>query len=171
MFPAVCKCPIRAMEETWALSTRHQDFFSPRMQNPVRPPIQTAAVARFRFIPTQCARWAPAIGGVCRRSFIWLRAWRKVVGMKGQGFIRRFGYALNGVVAAFRRERSMRTHGLAVIGVVIFLALTGAAALWWAQARGGIPADHHLPAGTRHREISCGSARSGSVPNRSAESA
>ena len=26
----------------------------------------------------------------------------------------------------------MRTHGLAVIGVVIFLALTGAAALWWA---------------------------------------
>ena len=52
--------------------------------------------------------------------------------MKGQGFIRRFGYALNGVVTAFRRERSMRTHGLAVIGVVIFLALTGAAALWWA---------------------------------------
>ncbi len=52
--------------------------------------------------------------------------------MKGQGFIRRFGYARNGIVTAFRRERSMRTHGAAVVVVAIFLALTGASTLWWA---------------------------------------
>ena len=37
--------------------------------------------------------------------------------MKGQGFLRRFGYARAGIVTAFRRERSMRTHGAAVIAV------------------------------------------------------
>lgn len=52
--------------------------------------------------------------------------------MKGQGFLRRFGYARAGIVTAFRRERSMRTHGAAVIAVGIFLSLTGAPALWWA---------------------------------------
>ena len=52
--------------------------------------------------------------------------------MKGQGFLRRFGYARSGIAVAFRRERSMRTHGAAVVAVVIFLTLTGAPALWWA---------------------------------------
>ena len=52
--------------------------------------------------------------------------------MKGQGIIRRFGYARNGIVTAFRRERSMRTHGAAAAAVAIFLALTGASTLWWA---------------------------------------
>ncbi len=52
--------------------------------------------------------------------------------MKGQGFLRRFGYALNGIITAFRREQSMRTHGLAVVGVGIFLAATGAPPVWWA---------------------------------------
>ncbi len=52
--------------------------------------------------------------------------------MKGQGFLRRFGYARSGIAVAFRRERSMRTHGVAVVAVVIFLAVTGAPALWWA---------------------------------------
>ncbi|MBS0370906.1 MAG: diacylglycerol kinase [Proteobacteria bacterium] len=52
--------------------------------------------------------------------------------MKGQALFRRFGYALNGVVMAFRRERSMRVHGLAVLGVIAFLAATGAPLLWWA---------------------------------------
>ena len=52
--------------------------------------------------------------------------------MKGQGFLRRFGYARSGIAVAFRRERSMRTHGAAVVAVVIFLAVTGAPALWWA---------------------------------------
>lgn len=52
--------------------------------------------------------------------------------MKGQGFIRRLGYALNGIITAFRREQSMRTHGLAVLGVGVFLAATGASPLWWA---------------------------------------
>lgn len=52
--------------------------------------------------------------------------------MKGQGFLRRFGYARSGITVAFRRERSMRTHGVAVVAVVIFLTLTGAPAVWWA---------------------------------------
>ena len=52
--------------------------------------------------------------------------------MKGQGFLRRFGYARSGIAVAFRRERSMRTHGVAVVAVVIFLSLTGAPAVWWA---------------------------------------
>lgn len=52
--------------------------------------------------------------------------------MKGQGFLRRFGYARSGIVAAFRRERSMRTHGAAVVAVIIFLAITDAPAMWWA---------------------------------------
>lgn len=52
--------------------------------------------------------------------------------MKGQGFLRRFGYARAGIVTAFRRERSMRTHGVAVVAAVAFLGLTGASALWWA---------------------------------------
>lgn len=52
--------------------------------------------------------------------------------MKGQGFLRRFGYALNGIITAFLREQSMRTHGLAVVGVGIFLAATGAPPVWWA---------------------------------------
>jgi diacylglycerol kinase (ATP) len=58
--------------------------------------------------------------------------WSKVAGMKGQGFMRRFGYARNGIVTALRRERSMRTHAAAAVAVAIFLALTKAAALWWA---------------------------------------
>jgi len=65
-------------------------------------------------------------------TIISARNWRKVSIMKGQGFIRRFGYARNGIVTAFRRERSMRTHGAAVVAVAIFLALTGASTLWWA---------------------------------------
>lgn len=52
--------------------------------------------------------------------------------MKGQGFQRRFGYARNGIVTAFQRERSMRTHGVALIGVFAFLAVTAAPPLWWA---------------------------------------
>ncbi len=52
--------------------------------------------------------------------------------MKGQGFVRRLGYASQGIVTAFRRERSMRTHGAALLGVAIFLTATGASLLWWA---------------------------------------
>ena len=52
--------------------------------------------------------------------------------MKGQGFLRRLGYARAGIVTAIRRERSMRTHGAAVIAVIVFMGATGAPALWWA---------------------------------------
>ena len=39
--------------------------------------------------------------------------------MKGQGFLRRFGYARSGIAVAFRRERSMRTHGAAVVATIL----------------------------------------------------
>lgn len=51
--------------------------------------------------------------------------------MKGQTLLRRFGYAFNGIVTAFRRERSMRAHGIATLGVFAFLAATSAPLLWW----------------------------------------
>lgn len=51
--------------------------------------------------------------------------------MKGQPLFRRFGYAFNGIVTAFRRERSMRVHGIATLAVFAFLAATGAPLLWW----------------------------------------
>ncbi|WP_374486328.1 diacylglycerol kinase [Zoogloea sp.] len=51
--------------------------------------------------------------------------------MKGQTLFRRFGYAFNGIITAFRRERSMRVHGIATLGVFAFLAATGAPLLWW----------------------------------------
>lgn len=52
--------------------------------------------------------------------------------MKGQEFSRRLGYALAGIRVAFRRERSLRTHCAAALGVALFLAATGASPLWWA---------------------------------------
>ena len=52
--------------------------------------------------------------------------------MKNGDFVQRLGYATHGILIAFKRERSMQTHGLAVLGVSAFLALTGATALWWA---------------------------------------
>lgn len=52
--------------------------------------------------------------------------------MKGQPFLRRLAFALNGMRLAFRRERSLRFHVLAAITVLLVLAITQAPALWWA---------------------------------------
>jgi undecaprenol kinase len=52
--------------------------------------------------------------------------------MKGQSFLRRLTFALQGLRCAFRRERSLRFHFLAGFAVVTVLVITQAAALWWA---------------------------------------
>lgn len=52
--------------------------------------------------------------------------------MKGQAFARRLGFALAGLRLALRRERSLRSHALALAGVLMLLLLTRAPALWWA---------------------------------------
>lgn len=51
--------------------------------------------------------------------------------MKGQDFRHRLRYAGNGIRVAFQRERSLRTHGVSLLGVVLFLAATDAPLLWW----------------------------------------
>lgn len=52
--------------------------------------------------------------------------------MKGQGLLRRLGFAANGLRTALIRERSLRAQALAAAGVVAVLALTRPPALWWA---------------------------------------
>lgn len=52
--------------------------------------------------------------------------------MKGHGFVTRLGFAWAGLCAAWRMEKSMRTHALATVLVVALLCLTRAPAIWWA---------------------------------------
>ena len=52
--------------------------------------------------------------------------------MKGQGFTRRLGFALQGLKRATGSERSLRTHLGAAAGVLLVLLLTRPAPLWWA---------------------------------------
>lgn len=54
--------------------------------------------------------------------------------MKGQGLLRRLGFALSGLALAFSRERSVRTHMLAGAAVLAVLLLTRPPAVWWAIA-------------------------------------
>lgn len=52
--------------------------------------------------------------------------------MKGHSFLDRLGYAWAGLRAAWRMEKSLRTHALATLGVLGLLLLTHAPGLWWA---------------------------------------
>ena len=52
--------------------------------------------------------------------------------MKGHPFKARLGYAMAGLRAAWRSEKSLRTHAVATVLIVILLVLTRAPALWWA---------------------------------------
>ena len=54
--------------------------------------------------------------------------------MKGQPFIRRLSFALNGMRLAFRRESSLRFHAVAGAAVLLTLWITASSALWWALA-------------------------------------
>lgn len=52
--------------------------------------------------------------------------------MKGHRFTARVGYAVAGLRAAWRKEKSLRTHMLATLAVASALAWTHAPAIWWA---------------------------------------
>lgn len=52
--------------------------------------------------------------------------------MKGHRFADRLGFAWAGLRAAWRLEKSVRTHALATLGVSALLLFTHAPAIWWA---------------------------------------
>ncbi len=52
--------------------------------------------------------------------------------MKGQSFVRRLGFAIDGIYSAIRREHSFRLQVLAGAGVLIVLLLTRPSPVWWA---------------------------------------
>lgn len=52
--------------------------------------------------------------------------------MKGRRFYRRMGFALAGWCAAFRRERSFRTHVAMAAAVTVALIVLRPAPIWWA---------------------------------------
>lgn len=52
--------------------------------------------------------------------------------MKGQSFIKRLGFALQGLRLALNRERSLRAHLSVTAVVLLVLIVMRPAALWWA---------------------------------------
>ena len=52
--------------------------------------------------------------------------------MKGHRFSARLGFAWAGLRAAWRQEKSLRTHALATAAVVVALLWTRSPGLWWA---------------------------------------
>lgn len=52
--------------------------------------------------------------------------------MKGHRFIDRLSFAWAGLCAAWRLEKSVKTHSLATAGVAMLLMITHAPAIWWA---------------------------------------
>lgn len=52
--------------------------------------------------------------------------------MKGQGFIRRLGFALSGLKRTAGGERSFRTHLAAAAALLAVLLVARPAPLWWA---------------------------------------
>ena len=52
--------------------------------------------------------------------------------MKNHNFFRRFGYAWTGLKISWRSERSFRTHVAGAAFVMIVLAVTRPAPVWWA---------------------------------------
>ncbi|TAK94693.1 MAG: diacylglycerol kinase [Aquabacterium sp.] len=52
--------------------------------------------------------------------------------MKGHRFIDRLGFAWAGLRAAWRLEKSMKTHALATAGMAALLLISKAPAIWWA---------------------------------------
>jgi diacylglycerol kinase (ATP) len=53
--------------------------------------------------------------------------------MKNKTFIRRFGFAWNGILATIKGEASFRFQCLAVIGVIALLVSLRATPIWWAM--------------------------------------
>lgn len=50
---------------------------------------------------------------------------------KNAPFIKRLGYALNGIIEAFKAESSFRLQIVAAIGALLFLIAMKASPLWW----------------------------------------
>ena len=53
--------------------------------------------------------------------------------MKNRDFNHRLGYALAGIKAAWRHERSLRTQGYIALLLIPFMLLLQPAPLWWAM--------------------------------------
>ncbi len=51
---------------------------------------------------------------------------------KNQPFRHRLGYALAGLRAAWRHERSFRTQSVFALGALVFLVVVRPAPVWWA---------------------------------------
>ena len=52
--------------------------------------------------------------------------------MKNRNFVQRLGFAIAGVLAGWRRERSFRTHGIFAVLAVLALLILRPAPVWWA---------------------------------------
>jgi undecaprenol kinase len=52
--------------------------------------------------------------------------------VKNQPFHRRLSFALSGIVAALRSEKSFRTHVAAAVAILLVLAWLKPAPVWWA---------------------------------------
>jgi undecaprenol kinase len=52
--------------------------------------------------------------------------------VKGHAFGQRLRWATQGIAAALKREKSMRTHLAALLAVVLVLAVCRATPMWWA---------------------------------------
>lgn len=51
---------------------------------------------------------------------------------KNQGFFLRLRFAIAGLIHCFRTERSLRTQGIALLGVLLCLLFLRPAPIWWA---------------------------------------
>lgn len=51
--------------------------------------------------------------------------------MKGQSFLRRLGFALSGLILAWRNERSFRTQAVIAVAVLGALITLRPAPVWW----------------------------------------
>lgn len=52
--------------------------------------------------------------------------------MKNQSFYKRMTFAMEGIVSAWRMEASFRLQGCAAVAVIVVLAWSRPAAIWWA---------------------------------------
>lgn len=52
--------------------------------------------------------------------------------MKNQNFLRRFSFAIQGIVFAWQNEKSFRTQSLAAVLWLVVLFISEARAFWWA---------------------------------------
>lgn len=64
--------------------------------------------------------------------WMWRVGYDRVQDVKNQPFHRRLSFALAGIVAALRSEKSFRTQFAAAVAIVLVLAWVQPAPVWWA---------------------------------------